>query len=64
MDDQFDILASLKSILQESDLPYPTNLTKEKVAAIWTDFQKLLEQWKRLPFGEVLTLDFNVPSSK
>lgn len=56
---EFAIVPSLRSILKEKRLPFPKNLTERKMDMIWNLFQKLLGQWKALPKGKILELDFS-----
>ena len=59
-DETFHIIESLTPILQENSLPFPENLTKEKIDGIWTLFQDLLHQWEKLPAGKTMELNFIV----
>ena len=57
-DDLFDVVESLKPILRENKLPFPEHLTNKAMEKIWALFQKLNEQWTRLPVGETMELEF------
>ncbi len=54
----FDISNPLKEILIENNLPFPSNLTDKKMSEIWEVFNTLGDQWKLLPEGQVLELEF------
>lgn len=58
MEDRMDILNQLRSILNENGLPFPENLTKENMEKIWSAFLGLNTQWKQLPIGEIMELEF------
>ncbi len=57
-DMHFDILTALNAILEEKNLNFPRNLTKERMNEMWTLFQNLLQQWHMLPRGETMELEF------
>lgn len=59
-DSTFDIIPSLKSILNEKMLCFPENLTKMEMDKILTLFQNLNKRWKQLPVGETMELEFNI----
>lgn len=55
----FDIMASLKAILGENSLPFPENLTENKMDEVWILFQDLNRQWEQLPAGNTMELEFS-----
>lgn len=56
--DNLDIMASLRPILKENNLPFPENLTADKMEEVWTSFNDLQRRWLQLPMGATLELEF------
>lgn len=59
-DNSFDITENLKLILKENGLSFPDNLTHGAMQKIWILFQDLNEEWKQMPDGETMELEFNI----
>ncbi len=57
-DGNFDVLASLKIILKENNLPFPELLTQEKLDGIFKKLRMLYARWMDLGQGDALELTF------
>ncbi|NHF59784.1 hypothetical protein FK220_010565 [Flavobacteriaceae bacterium TP-CH-4] len=55
-----EIMTQLKPILEEHRLPYPSELTPDKLVRITRDLQRLMTKWEVLPSGGELELMFEV----
>lgn len=54
----FDIMATLRVILQENRLPFPENLTEKNMDKVWKLFIDLNHQWQQLPAGKTMEMEF------
>ncbi len=57
---KMDILKTLKTILSENELPFPTDLTTEKLLLITEELKVQMVKWNTLASGEKLELIFEV----
>lgn len=54
----FKVLDSLRTILEQNDIPFPEQLNEDTMKNICDLFQKLLKSWTSLKTGETLELNF------
>ena len=53
------MLDTLRTILQDNHLPFPNQLTPEKLEAIQSRLQSLMIDWRKIPDGGTFELTFS-----